>query len=96
MKKSLKVAAGVDATGIILDGATYTTKALAGILGRNEKWIIDNVVDQGCPAKRRGNLFLISGRDFRIWVEATTEVATKKERNRRKADQRLDRQVPRV
>lgn len=70
--------------GIVDAGSTYTQHTLAQALGRTPEWVIDNIVEKGCPATELGWLWVISGESFRIWVENKATIrcdATPKKRN---------------
>jgi hypothetical protein len=64
-------------TGIVRGDDTYTHHGLAKAIGRTPEWVVDNVVEKGCPAREAGWLWLISGRDFRQWVENGAAIKVK-------------------
>ncbi|MEN0109263.1 MAG: hypothetical protein AAF805_00925 [Planctomycetota bacterium] len=70
-------------SGVICDDATYEAKELGELLGRTREWVLDHVIDEGCPAAEVGMLFLVSGLSYRLWIEGRAEIASRAERKRR-------------
>lgn len=73
--------------GGVVDGdQTYTQWTLATALAREPEWVVENVIDQGCPARLIGNIYMISGTSFRMWCEMEAVGTTSKQHRRRKRD----------
>ena len=59
--------------GIIEDSKSYTTKALAEILGYKQCRSVDKLLrDISCPVFSSGNRKIISGKQFRLALEKSS------------------------
>jgi hypothetical protein len=60
--------------GIIDDSKSYTTKALAELLGYRQCRSVDKLLrDISCPVFSSGNRKIVSGKQFRLALEKSSE-----------------------
>lgn len=68
-----KAAVAVDGPkfGVFDERKIYNQHAIARILGSYDyRWVIRNLFAAGLPHARFGNVYLVSGRQLNLWVEA--------------------------
>ena len=63
-----------DREGVVDSSKTYTHKALARILGRNERWVIRSLIRNGVQCKKVGELIFVSGHQFNLWIQKASEL----------------------
>lgn len=59
--------------GVIDSEKTYTQRSMAEILGREEDWVVDELIRSGCPYRKFGRLYFISGKSFQLFIESDSE-----------------------
>lgn len=70
--------ANIDHDGVIDASKAYSHKAIARILGRDEKWVISEIIrdpsNKECRVKHRrlGSLYMVSGHELILWIERTS------------------------
>lgn len=62
-----------DREGVVDSSKTYTHKALARILGRNERWIVRLLLRSGLQCKKVGELIFVSGHQFNLWIQGESQ-----------------------
>lgn len=73
--------------GVIDSEKTYTQRSMAEILGREETWVVDEIIHNGCPHRKLGRLYFVSGKSFQLFIETESERWTPpSKRGKRKTD----------
>lgn len=65
--------------GVIDDHQTYSHTTLAKILGQDADWVRKLLENKRIPHKKVGNLRIVSGLAFRLWVERVEAIGGDKE-----------------
>jgi len=55
---------------MIRDDPVYTVNDLAEIFDHDTDWVFEHIIDGGCPARKIGDVHVVTGEDFRLWVES--------------------------
>ena len=56
----------------IHNDCVYTLAGLAAILRRPEAWVMEHIIDAGCPHRKVESLYVVAGESCRLWVEQET------------------------
>ncbi|TWT69349.1 hypothetical protein [Crateriforma conspicua] len=60
-------------SGVVRDGRTYTSDAIAGVIGRNVRWTKEFIRRNVHHHDAGGGLLMVSGRDWRLAIERLSE-----------------------
>ena len=63
----------LDHDGIIDSGKAYSHKAISRILGKTERWVIQELLRAGVKYRKLGNLYMVAGHVLVLWIEGTSE-----------------------
>ncbi len=62
----------MDHDGIFDASKAYSHKAIARILGKKERWVIQEVLRDGLAHRKLGNLYMVAGHILVLWIERTS------------------------
>ncbi|MEM9351792.1 MAG: hypothetical protein AAGA92_02165 [Planctomycetota bacterium] len=63
----------IDHDGIFDASKGYSHKAIARIIGRTERWVIQQVIRDDVKFRKIGNLYMVSGHELILWIERTSD-----------------------